>query len=224
MPTIDIIRTHPAPGRGPVGLAYDGRSLWNADYATGSLYQLDPDTLEPISTQLCPGNLSGLAWNGHHLWQSLYDAGWIRAINPATHDFDHTLPLQAYGWISGVAWDGRYLWAVAQQQGQLLAIDLDTEQLIRTLPIPIAGGGLTYHANSLWLGVPYTMRFDTTYQSFEWDTPQPQFAILQLHPQNGQELARYPLSFLPMGIAWVGDTLWLSHTGGRQLVQARFIP
>lgn len=221
MNTLHLITTHDAPGRGPVGLAWDGRYLWNADYATGTLYQLDINTMHVVKTFLCPGNLSGTTWDGTHLWQSLHDANYLRSINPASNDFDDAIDLADQGWLAGLAWDGRLLWAVSQQQGSLVALDPTTRQIERTLAIPQAGGGLDYYDGSLWLGAPLTMTFDPVYQEFNWVSDTPRFAVLQLDPQDGRELARYAVDFLPMGLAWVNGELWLSHTGSRKLHRAR---
>ncbi|MCB8967046.1 MAG: hypothetical protein H6660_09150 [Ardenticatenaceae bacterium] len=221
MNKLQIMATYDAPGRGPVGLTWDGRFLWNSDYVTGTLYQIDTANMQVVKTFLCPGNLSGITWDGTHLWQSLHDADYLRSINPLSNDFDDTIALVDQGWLSGLAWDGQQLWAVSQQQGKLLAINPETHQVERTLSIPVAGGGLEYYDGALWVGVPLTMAFDPVNQGFDWTSDTPQFAILQLDPQNGRELGRYAIDFLPMGLAWANGELWLSHTGGRKLHCAR---
>ncbi|MCA9932514.1 MAG: hypothetical protein H6662_18255 [Ardenticatenaceae bacterium] len=219
MAELTILAAYDAPGRGPAGLAWDGRFLWNADYTTGSIYQLDPQTMQVQRSILCPGNLSGLAWDGRTLWQSLHDAGWIRQVNPATNDFDHTVHLDNEGWISGVAWENDHLWAVSQQFGKLLAVNPADSAILRTLPAPVAAGDLDFHNGYLWLGLAYPMQFDPIYQGFDWVGDEQHFALLQIDPADGAEIARYPLTFMPMGVAWAGDTLWLSHAGGRKLYQ-----
>ena len=35
MTTINVLQSIDAPGAGPVGLAWDGRYLWNADFNSG---------------------------------------------------------------------------------------------------------------------------------------------------------------------------------------------
>jgi DNA-binding beta-propeller fold protein YncE len=143
MHKIEIISRIPAPGSGPVGLTYDGRYLWNADYGGGKIYRIDPQTGESDIELVCPGNLSGLAWDGRDLWQSLYDGGTLRRINPETNDFDQTIMVWEHGWLSGVTWDGTQLWALSQQHGKLFAIDPESGDVIRT--IPSAGGGWRAH-------------------------------------------------------------------------------
>ncbi|MEZ4518245.1 MAG: hypothetical protein R3C44_15965 [Chloroflexota bacterium] len=71
---VEVVARFDSPGRGPVGLAWDGRHLWQADFREGLIYQLN-DTAEIIGTLRCPGNLGGLTWDGRSLWQALYEEG-----------------------------------------------------------------------------------------------------------------------------------------------------
>jgi hypothetical protein len=218
---VTILNTYPTPGLGPAGLAWDGRWLWNADYNSGHIFRIDPQTGVALGSLVCPGNLSGLAWDGHSLWQSLHDGGCLRRINPETNDFDQTIMVEDQDWLSGVAWDGRFLWAASQQRGRLLLLDSESGVVLRTLPAPIASGGLAYHDGSLWLGIAYPMTFDEHYEQFNWAGDEQHFAIVRLDPADGQEMARYSLDFLPMGVAWANDELWLTHASARKLYRAR---
>ncbi len=223
MGKVEIIESFAAPGRGPVGLCYDGRFLWNSDFSGGKIYRIDPATMENDVVLVCPGNLSGVTWDGRSLWQSLHDGGTLRRINPETNDFDQTIMVWEHGWLAGVAWDGKYLWATSQQRGKLFQLDRDSGDVLNTLPVPVAGGGLAFHDGSLWLGIAYPMSFDSLYEQFNWESDEQKYAILRLDPSTGAEQARYDLNFLPMGLAWVGNDLWLSHVAERKLHRTRLI-
>lgn len=221
MSTLSLTTVRDAPGAAPAGLTWNGRFLWNADYRTGRLYRLHPRTLAVEDSFICPGNLSGLTWDGESLWQVLHTRGWLRCINPETHDFDRTLTIDEHGWLAGAAWDGRFLWTVSQQKGVLFALDPETGDIVRTIAVPTGSGGLAYRDGSLWLGIAYPMRFDATRFTFEWTGPE-QYAVLQLEEESGKETARHPLDFLPMGLTWQGDTLWLSDSRAGQLRRAEW--
>ncbi len=221
MANVEIIHSFDAPGSGPVGLCYDGRFLWNADFSGGKIYRIDPETMENDVVLVCPGNLSGVTWDGRSLWQSLHDGGTLRRINPETNDFDQTIMVWEHGWLSGVAWDGAQLWTVSQQRGKLFKLDSESGDILETWDVPVAGGGLDYHDGSLWLGIAYPMHFDPVYHQFNWESDVQKYAILRLDPATGTEQARYDLDFVPMGLAWVGDDLWLSHVAARKLHKAQ---
>lgn len=219
MAQLTILEAHEAPGRGPAGLAWDGACLWNADYVTGQIYRLDLATWTVQDQIICPGVLSGVAWDGHGLWQALIDEGWLRNINPASHDYDRTIVIADHGRLAGVTWDGRQLWAVSQQQGALLAIDREQGVVTGRVDIPVAAGGLAYRAGHLWVGYPYPMAFAGG--QFDWLAEEHHFAVAEIDPGPGREVARYEVDFLPMGLAWVGDDLWLSSAARRQIYRAR---
>lgn len=221
MGRVEILETRPAPGLGPAGLAWDGATLWNADYRDGLIYGVDPASGVVRRSLYCPGNLSGLTWDGQALWQSLYDQEMIRCVNPATNDFDQTLILTGLGWLSGVAWDGGQLWIVAQQRGQLLAIDLATNERRSPLPAPVAVGDIDHHDDCLWASVAEPMRFDAQLRRFEWLAGTPVFAVVRIDPNNGREIARYETDRLYSGLCWAGEALWLAHSGHRELYRAR---
>ena len=61
------------------------------------------------------------------------------------------------------------------------------------------------------------MAFDPLYEQFNWEGEAQHFAILRLDPATGEEQARYEIGFLPMGLAWIGNDLWLSHVAERKL-------
>lgn len=210
---MEIKRRLAAPGPGPAGLAWDGKTIWNADFQDGHLYRLTPESGEVTESILCPGVSGGLTWDGRYLWQTVLDEGWLRAIDPANHDFDRTLVLADAERPTGLTWDGRYLWVVSQQRGLLLAIDPETEAVARTIQAPVAAGGLAYRNGTLWLAAPEQMGFNPATQTFEWTSAERSFWLLQLEPDGGRELARFRLGFLPLGLAWAGDELWMSNAG-----------
>jgi hypothetical protein len=224
MSSLSLIQQFDAPGNGPAGLAWDGRLLWNADFTAGRIFALDPASGEVVRSLVCPGNLSGLAWDGRSLWQSLYQEGLLRRVNPHTNDFDQTLALVDHGWLSGVAWDGRHLWTVAQQKGQLLAVEREGGRVVHTLPAPVASGGLDCYNGYLWLSVAGQLRFDERYQQFDWVGEERSFAVVQLDPHDGREVARFETQHLYLGITWVGEEIWLSHAAGRCLYRGRITP
>ncbi|MDT8307125.1 MAG: hypothetical protein RRC07_14435 [Anaerolineae bacterium] len=219
MTRLEIVDELPAPGLGPAGLAWDGEHLWNADFRSGRLYCLEPDSGTVVDSLLCPGVLSGLAWDGEHLWQAVLDESWLRCISPARHDFERTLVVEGATRLGGVAWDEEQLWAV-DQAGALLAVAREQRAPVRQLAAPPAGGGLAWRDGQLWLGAPLYMRYEPRSGSFTWNTTEQRFALLVVDAATGGEQARYPLSFLPLGLAWAGDNLWLAHSVQGRLYRA----
>ncbi|MFO7661185.1 MAG: hypothetical protein R6X18_01190 [Chloroflexota bacterium] len=221
MTKLTTVETYEAPGRGPAGLAWDGKLLWNADYKEGKIFGLDPADLLVRRQLLCHGNLSGLTWDGSALWQSLYDEAMLRRLNPLTNDFDQHIILTEYGWLSGLTWDGQYLWVTAQQKGHLLVLDKENGSVVRSIDIPIACGDIDYKDGALWLSIAAPMVFDKAMDRFEWLGPKPSYAIVQIDPADGREIARYEADRFYTGLTWMGDNLLLAHSGERRLYRCR---
>jgi sugar lactone lactonase YvrE len=209
-----------APGTGPAGLAWDGTTLWHADFRAGRIFALDPATAVARRSLYCPGNLSGLAWDGHALWQSLFDQEMVRAIDPQSNDFNQALILEGRGWLSGVAHNEGTLWVVAQRHGLLLSVDLTTNET-RQLPAPpaAAAGDIDYRHGRLWVAVAQPMQFDEALGRFEW-AGEPGYGILEIDPADGRVLARHAVPALYSGLCWADDDLWLADAARGALYQA----
>lgn len=219
MTKLNIIGEFNAPGRGPAGLTWDGTYVWVADYTAGHIFQLDHETGSVIDKLWCPGVLSGLTWNGEYLWQALLEEGWVRVINSQTQDFDRTMVVENPGRVGDLTWDGQYLWVVSQELGLARAIDPETDRVKRELRIPVASGGIAYKNGALWLAYPDRMTFANG--QFDWTIAEPSFAVAQLDLQTGREMARYAVDFLPLGLTWVGDELWLSGGSRGRVYRSR---
>ena len=216
-PGLKLLDSVPAPGSGPAGLTWDGETIWNSDYRDGRIYALDGTSLESRRSLYCPGNLGGLAWDGRYLWQSLYDQEVIRAVDPASNDFDLAIDLTGNGWLSGVAWDGRNLWTVAQQQGQLLMLEMPAGSIRQRHQAVIAAGDIDFHDGYIWASVAMPMKFEQHLGRFEWLDDRREFAVVRVEPSDGSIAANYPGQHLYSGLCWVGDVLWLAHSGSRRL-------
>jgi outer membrane protein assembly factor BamB len=221
MSKIEILETIQTPGPAPAGTVWDGQYLWLNDYQTAVLYRLDLNSKKSEDWMLCAGVISGLGWDGQALWQSRFDESWLQRINRDTHDIDQTIEIKDHSLLSGVAWDGSFIWVVSQNTGSLVAIDSETGHILRQLKIPIASGGLSFHHDALWLGVADTMIFNEQTQSFSWVSNEQSYAVVELSPFDGQEINRYSIEFLPLGITWIEDILWLTEPSKGKLHRGR---
>jgi len=211
MSQLKLLRVLDSPGRAPAGLAWDSQYLWLNDYQEGFLYRFDTSSGKPLKSLLCAGVISGLTWDGESLWQTRLDEKWLQRLNVKGLDIDQTLTIKTYERLSDVAWDGRRLRVISQSAGLLLTLNPDDGRIEDSMPIPLAATAITYHEGALWLAYPHEMVFQPETGSFEWLDEKHRYFLLQLHPTSGSELARYELDFLPMGLTWQDQNLWLSQ-------------
>ena len=220
---LEIVADYPAPGRGPAGLAWDGQSLWHADYREGLIYRLNSEA-QVEDSLWCPGMLSGLTWDGRHLWQALFDEGTVRSIDPATTDFDQTHDLKSHGLLSGVAWDGSNLRVVAQQTGNILSVDSESGAVSAQLPGPVAVGDIDHANESIWLSAATPMVYSAE-DGFSWLNDLPEYAVIQLDAQTGHEISRHEVTGLFTGLAWDSNScLWLASSVQQRIYRAVVMP
>ncbi|MDX1613954.1 MAG: hypothetical protein R3300_06550 [Candidatus Promineifilaceae bacterium] len=213
--------SHEAPGPAPAGLAWDGRWLWHNDFRTGRLYRLRLDPLSPQVEMVCAGTISGLAWDGQSLWQSRLDEPYLQQISPTSLDIDRTLALSEYSRLTDVAWDGQRLWIVWQAGSALLAVDPETGRVVGQHRVPTAAAALTFDRGRLWCTLAHPMRYDEETASFVWAGDRRSFSLIGIDPDTGDETVRYGLPFLPTGVTWQDDHLWLSHATAGTLHRTR---
>ena len=64
-----LLKTFPAKGNGPAGLAYDGVNIWHSDAITGFVYKLDPSSMAVLDSFATPGQTpEEMVWDGRYLW------------------------------------------------------------------------------------------------------------------------------------------------------------
>jgi hypothetical protein len=215
---LELLFAIQAPGPAPAGLAWDGRFLWVNDYRQGRLYGLDPESGQVKDSLLCAGAISGLCWDGQALWQSRLDEPWLQRINIATHDIDQTVAVSGFSRLTDLTWDGSKLWAVSQDSGQLLTLDRDTGHGQSRHSTAVGAACLAFYHQQIWLGYPSRMTYDPASDDFRWSSSERVFLLVTIDPNDGHELTQRPLNFLPMGLAWVDDHLWLSDPAAGQLM------
>ncbi|MGW8318211.1 MAG: hypothetical protein ACWGPS_03115 [Candidatus Promineifilaceae bacterium] len=218
MPDFELLLTLPTPGPAPAGLAWDGHSLWVNDYRQGRLYCLDPDSGQVKDSLLCAGAISGLCWDGQSLWQSRLDEPWLQRINPMEHDIDQTVTVSGFSRLTDLTWDGINLWAVSQRSGQLVTVDCETGHGQSRHSTAVGAACLGFHRQQIWLGYPSEMIYDLTTDNFQWSSSERVFLLVSIDPASGRELTQRPIGFLPMGLTWADDYLWLSDPASGQLI------
>ena len=160
--------------------------------------------------------LSGLGWDGQYLWLAVARS-WLRCVNPATHDFERTLVVEGATRLGGAPGMGSsYGWWT--RQGALAAGASRDRPAARSPHL--RGGGLAWRDGQLWLGAPLAMRYEPQWAISSGRRAR-DFALLVIDAATGAEVGRHPLSFLPMGLAWTGDDLWLADSARGRLCRGR---
>ena len=191
-----------------MGLAWDGRYLWQVDNGADRIHQIDPDTGTSIRDFATPGfSPLGLTWDGRTLWHTDDNSDLIYQIDPISGVVIRTLAGPAAS-TRGIIWDGRMLWVSDTGTSLAYQIDPATGTVQRSIALP--GNGtrdLAWDGASLWNCDIATDR------------------IYQIDPVTGTVKRSFPApSDSPRGITWDGRTLWNSDRDSDLIYQLSVVP
>ena len=123
----------PAESGKPVGLEWDGTSLWLACFGAtpadkSELWELDPADLSVRRFLRLPvWYVEDLAWDGRWLWSVDWMIARGFAIDRATGDTLHTYRTPGPHPV-GQAWDGTHLWVSSTSADSIWALDISAAQ------------------------------------------------------------------------------------------------
>ena len=144
-----VVMTLAAPGGDPIGLAYDGSSLWVSDSTAKRIYKIRPSDGQVLASFDSPGGSTsilgekvdakniipgptagtpaGIAWGNGVLWVACISDGKIYEVNPnvPTTDPGHVLAvLDSNAFTAfGLAFGGGALWVSDLGTGRILKVD-----------------------------------------------------------------------------------------------------
>lgn len=126
--TFSIIDTIPSPGDYPMGLAWDGEYLWNADCDGmgngGTIYKLNPESGDIIDSFDYQSDLRGMTYDGDSIWVSGGLGRVLYKLNPSNGNIEKEIDIGAEAY--GLGWDGTYLWLSSNDGSYISRIDRDT--------------------------------------------------------------------------------------------------
>jgi len=111
-----------------MGLAWDGKYLWVADYRQDRLFQISIEDGTTITDIPSPSrNPQGLTFDGRYLWVSDRYDDMIYMVYPENGNVILAFESPSK-YARGLAYDGEYLWNVDYQSDSLYKIILDDEE------------------------------------------------------------------------------------------------
>ena len=143
-----LLRTFPAPGPHPCGLAWDGRALWYSDGETSRLSQLNSETGAVLAEHQMVDQpvRGGLTFRAGRLYQV---AGHPKQLVQVDPDSGHTDVLRVLGEdVCGIDGPGAVLYLLRKGVGTLEAQEWGSGVVLGTWPATAAPGGLTLVGDS----------------------------------------------------------------------------
>lgn len=181
----DTLYSFLAPARWPMGLAWDGASLWMSDNEEDSLYRLSTDgtVLGAFALPESINSPTGLTFIGPDLWLVDENTARLYVLDTATiqprkililPDTIHPDPTS-----NGLAWDGTHLWHSQYAWGRIFQLDTTDGSVVSSFAPPDSWiMGLEYDGQHLW-GVStqtdrafvFSLPSGTVVNTYDWQVP-----------------------------------------------------
>jgi len=123
-----------AVGKGPVGLTYDGTSLWVILKDDRSLVRMDPGGPAVEDRLPLDGEPSAIAFDGTSIWVALSDPGQLVRIDPSDPADVQRLDLASAP--VALSFDGTALWVAAPEAGEVFRIDPVALRVTESVAVP----------------------------------------------------------------------------------------
>ncbi len=141
-----------APCASPSDLAWDGESLWVADWREGVLYRVSPEDGTTLGTIKAPGyRPEGLAWGEGHLFVSDSASRKIFKLDPATGEVQASYETPGRS-PKGLAFDGTSLWLGDDGEDKIYELIPDDGTILSYFKAPSAHiTALAWDGYYLWV-------------------------------------------------------------------------
>lgn len=205
---LPIVRSFPAPGPHPCGLAWNGFRLWYSDGKEHALFALDPETGVVTRRIPCPEVRTALDYRAPYLWQVAGHPKEIRGLDPEDGRVVEHLPLgDDAERVCGLILEEETFWVALKEPGRLQRRHRASGQVLAEWPVTPRVAEIVVAQGALW------------YVDFE-------AALLAgLEPSSGREVARFAVAGHPTGLTWDGRFLWYADFAGRRICAVHpFVP
>jgi DNA-binding beta-propeller fold protein YncE len=196
----EVIAAIQTPAYIPLGLTWDGTTLWNLDGYNNVLYGLNRANgtiVRSLSAPL-PG-AAGVAYDGRFLW----NVDEILRINVLNGEVLKRLYLQR-GQFTALGYGPDVLWVADAQSNAILRVHPETAEILGSFPNPgVRADGIVFDGTALWIS-------DSTTLTIVQVTTDGRLLRKFLSP--GQS---------PRGLAYDGRFLW-NVDGNQRIYQLRF--
>ncbi len=152
VPPGHIVSSFPTPCENPSDLAWDGQSLWVADWRDGVLYRVSAEDGTTLGTVDAPGyRPEGLAWGMGYLFVSDASSNRIYKLDVDTGEVQASYETPGSS-PKGLAFDGSSLWLGDDREDQLYELIPDDGTILSYFKAPSANiTGLAWDGEYLWV-------------------------------------------------------------------------
>ena len=185
-------------GNRPTALAFDGTSLWVANYAGNSIMKINPATGVVSQTINVGINPIALALDGISIWVANYSSNSVMKINPATGAVSSQITVGSNP--SALAFDGNSIWVANINSNNVMKINTVTGAV--SPPITVMS--------------PYALSFDG---SSVWVANSNGSIVMKINPVTGVVAPPIAVGAYPSSLAFDGSSIWVANSGSNSVMK-----
>ncbi len=159
-----------AVGTNPREMAFDGSSVWVANFTSNNVMRLDIKTGAVTATTPVGTGPLGLAFDGTNIWVSNFTSNSVTKVNAATGVASPPITVGTHPW--GVAFDGTNIWVADNGNANVKRINPTTGAVNGTFGVGTAPRDLIYDGTNIWVANRGSANVSrTTERTSGWPTP-----------------------------------------------------
>ena len=187
---------------GTAGIAFDGSSMWVADWDDNSVTKIHASDDAVLGIFSLPGTPYAVAYDGANVWVTLWNgpsgpSGSVAKVRASDGLLLGNFPV--LGSPAAIVFDGSYLW-VACGGSSVVKMFVDGS-VVGTFPVGNDPEALLFDGTSLWVA----NRGDGT--------------VMKLN-QNGSKAGTYSVGNSPSGLTFDGTDVWVANQSGATELRA----
>lgn len=190
-----------AVGNKPIGLAFDGASMWVANLNSDNVMKLKASDGSMLGTFSVGSLPAGIAFDGANVWVANYGSGTVSKLQANDGTLVGTYAVGANPFE--LAFDGANVWVANSGSGNITKLRANDGAQLGTFNL---GGN------------PQTVAIDGT---SIWVTNHSGNNVWKLRPSDGAVLASYTVGSHPYGIAFDGNNMWVVNEDSNNVMKLR---
>jgi YVTN family beta-propeller protein len=226
-------------GSNPTALAFDGSSVWVANYNSNSVQKINPASGAVGAPIIVGTNPRALAFDSNSLWVANEGSGSVQKINPATGVVGS--PITVGTNPGALTYDGSSIWVANYANNSVQKINPVTNTTVGSAITVGAGpAALAFDGSSVWVanytagsiqrvnpatnstvGLAINVGTNPIALAFDgnniWVANFGSFNLMKINPTTGDLLATIGVGKNPYALAFDGNSIWVANEGNNSV-------
>jgi DNA-binding beta-propeller fold protein YncE len=178
-------------GRGPEWMAFDGDSLWVANFFGNNVTKLQPSTGKVLGTFGVGMGPFGVAFDGANVWVTNLLGNSVSKLRTSDGKLLGTFALGNGATPFGVAFDGNDVWVVNGNDGTVTKLRARDGKRLGTFPVGCFPYAVAFDGTSIWVTLCNN-------------------AVAKI-ASDGEVLGTFPVGSFPRGVVFDGANIWVAN-------------